>query len=226
VLVRLLDAFLPRSCGGCGCRDPRGWCGSCARALADETGQRRFARVAPGSRALLPIVSVAAAYDGVTRRALLTYKERGRRDLARWLGRVLGDVVCGSVRSCPAPLVVVPVPASPAALRHRGWDHVFTLVAASSSLPPPCPLLRWERTTADQGSLGAAERAPNLHRALSARPWGAGRGSRPSVVLVDDVVTTGATLAEAARACRQAGFAVVAAAALTATSATDTVAEL
>jgi predicted amidophosphoribosyltransferase len=218
MLRGVLYTFLPRSCGGCGDRDGHGWCGSCDLALATEIVGVRDARVAAAFRARLPAVPVAGAYDGVLRRTLLAYKERGRRDLARRLGDALAVSIRRAARGSEVPVAIVPVPASPAALRRRGWDHVATLIGASGGLPTPCPLLGWERQVADQGSLGAGGRVGNLHGALSVRCRGQGQALRPAIVLVDDVVTTGATLAEAARACRQGGFDVIGAAALAATS--------
>lgn len=218
----VVDAFLPRSCGGCGLRNSRGWCPRCEAALVWETTAPQRARLGVSARGGLPEVWVAAPYGGQLRQALVSYKERGRRDLAARLGAALSDVITplvlalrGDIGLQTPRLAIVPVPASAAALRSRGWDHVAALVRAARPDAPVLPrLLRWERRVADQGSLDARGRAVNVHLAMSARrPDGPGSG----VLLVDDVVTTGATLAEAARACRAAGHTVVAAAALAAT---------
>jgi predicted amidophosphoribosyltransferase len=116
----------------------------------------------------------------------------------------------------------VPVPASGAAVRRRGFDHVRLLLTAAAGLPPPSDVLRWTRRARDQGELGAAQRISNVTGALrvrlSRRPeWATAPGGAPVVVLVDDVVTTGSTLREAVRACRSGGFVVAAAVALAAT---------
>jgi predicted amidophosphoribosyltransferase len=107
------------------------------------------------------------------------------------------------------------VPASAAALRRRGFDHVsrFATIAAgltrAAGTPTwVAPLLRPARRTADQAGLGAVERAANVAGAFVARPAAARVGGSASggvhVVVVDDVLTTGATVADAVRALRLA----------------------
>nr|BFE86722.1 hypothetical protein GCM10020093_093230 [Planobispora longispora] len=114
------------------------------------------------------------------------------------------------------PVVLVPVPGARQALRRRGHDPVARLaVLAAGYLRAagwPATVARAivpRRRTADQAGLSSPERALNLSSAFRAvpgppAPYGA-RGVARVVVLVDDVVTTGATLAEAARALRSAG---------------------
>jgi predicted amidophosphoribosyltransferase len=91
------------------------------------------------------------------------------------------------------------VPTSPAAYRRRGFDPVVLLLRRAGL--HPVRVLRHTRSTGRQKSLGVAERAANLHGALAARRPLTGR----TFVLIDDVLTTGATLDEAARAIRAAG---------------------
>jgi predicted amidophosphoribosyltransferase len=129
----------------------------------------------------------------------------------------LGAALAGAVRQLGRPdgVVLVPVPSSPAAVRARGQDHARRLArAAARTLPgvPARPLLRLTRAVADQAGLDTAARARNLSGALTAR---ASAGLR--VVVVDDVVTTGATLAEATRALQAAGAQVLGAAVVAAT---------
>jgi predicted amidophosphoribosyltransferase len=107
--------------------------------------------------------------------------------------------------------------------RSRGHDPVArTAAAAAAALRAhgertvALPLLRHARPVADQAGLTAAERAANLAGALLARPGSATAVGGSALVLVDDVLTTGATLAEAARAlgavgCPVTGAVVVAA---------------
>ena len=220
-MLGLGDAFLPLSCAGCGRPERSGWCRGCDRALAAATRSPRRA-IPAGGGVDLPPVFVAAAYGGVLRAAVLAYKERGRRDLAPVLGVPLGVVVRYAAASASAPVLIVPVPASRAAVRRRGFDHVRLAVTAAPGLPPPTDLLRWTRRVRDQGELGAAQRISNVSGALRVRPRrrserATAAGPAPVLVLVDDVVTTGSTLREAVRACRSGGFVVAAAVALAAT---------
>ncbi len=158
--------------------------------------------------------AAAAFYEGPVREILLAHKERGRLGLARPLGTALAAATraaAGDLRG----VLLVPVPSSPAAVRARGHDHARRLAAAAARELdlPVAALLAVARRTRDQSGLTAAARAANLDGALRARRRLDGR----PVVVLDDVVTTGATLAEAGRALRAAGADVRAAAVVAAT---------
>lgn len=196
VLADLLDLVLPRSCVGCDVPG-RVLCGDCAAGLRTPFPHRPD----PCPAGLPPLVA-AAAYDGGIRAALIAHKERGRLGLVRPLGEGLGAAV--RAVGVGRPVVLVPVPSSAAAVRERGHDHARRLAAAAARGVPGGrvgALLVPARAVADQSGLTTGGRAANLSGALRAR--------RPvpglPVVVVDDVVTTGATLTEAARALRLAG---------------------
>jgi predicted amidophosphoribosyltransferase len=180
----------------------------------------------------LPVCAAGARYRGPVRRLLIAYKERGRRDLAAVLSMALVHALLAlpAVRaaleepseSSARRLLLVPVPASRAAWRARGFDHIVTLVRdalvplrqlgrAAGLEVSWAPLLELTRRVADQAGLSTADRATNLSGALRMRP--APRfhpahtraGPATLVVLIDDVLTTGATMAEAARALASGG---------------------
>lgn len=209
MLADLLDLVLPRDCAGC--RLPgRVLCGACAA----EMGSPRRHRPDPCPAGLPPLVA-AAAYDGAVRAALLAHKERGRLGLAA----PLGEALARAVRQLDPPpgAVLVPVPSSPAAVRERGQDHARRLAAAAARRVPAVrarALLRPARRVADQSGLSSLQRAANLSGALRATR----RLDGLAVVVVDDVVTTGATLVEATRALQAAGADVVGAAVVGATT--------
>ena len=151
----------------------------------------------------------AAGYEGPLREALHALKFRGKVALARPLAALLLEQ-CAPAR--PARLdAVIPVPLAPARERERGFNQA-TLVAGRVARAWGAPLrsgwLVRRRATASQSDLGAEERRANVRGAFAAASAVAGQ----HVVIVDDVLTTGATAAECARALlarRAAGIGVL-----------------
>jgi predicted amidophosphoribosyltransferase len=210
VLAALLDLVLPRTCAGCAARGPS-LCATCLALLGSEPlGLVRPDPCPPG----LPVVRALAPYDGPLKQLLLAHKEHGRLDLPAPLGAALAAVVRGFAED---RLVLCPAPSSRAAVRSRGYDHTARLArSAAARLGPGVVVERLlvpARGVQDQAGLTSEQRARNLRGALRAAP------ARPTrVLLVDDVVTTGATLVEAARALVAQGHHLVGAAVLGATA--------
>lgn len=226
LLQEVLDLVLPRHCAGCGA-PATGWCEQCAEQLTPRPGAVAVRTASPDPCPPgLPPVRVAAVYAGVTRSALAAYKDGERRDLAGVLARPLAAAIWSAVLAAPRAggLVAVPVPCSPTSRRTRGDRPLRALVGRALRLLPAehSPLLldalRVSRRVEDQAGLGAAERWANLHCAFEVRPQAAGRlRATEGVIVVDDVLTTGATLAEAQRAVRTCTAAPLALVALAAT---------
>ncbi|HUB10139.1 MAG TPA: ComF family protein [Myxococcales bacterium] len=173
----------PAECAACGGRaGPRGCCRACARRLAPLAGVR-----------------CAFVHEGALAEAIHRLKYRARDDLAPGLADLLGELPLPA-----ADLLVAPVPLHPRRLRERGFDQAWLLargLAERRGLPTLPRLLQRVRHDRPQVGLDRAGREANVRDAFVAGTQAAGR----DVLLVDDVLTTGATLREAARALGRAG---------------------
>jgi predicted amidophosphoribosyltransferase len=226
VLDPVRDLMLGSTCVGCG-RPGRLLCPACGAALDPAPFPAWPQPVPPGLRHPW----AAMTYDGTVRAMVLGHKEHRLLALSRPLGDLLACAVSAAVADLapePAPLLLVPVPSRPATLRQRGHDPTGSLVRAAagrlSADGLPChamALLRTRPGLADQSGLGAAARAVNLAGALRVHPPALRRLARTArphhVVVCDDVLTTGATAAEAQRALRGVGLPPLAVAAVAAT---------
>jgi len=205
----------PVSCPGCG-RPDVAICADCRGSVAGPGFSTPMVGWPLGWGAW-----AACGYRGPAARLLIAWKERGRHDLSRPLGVGLGAAVraCRRARADPyREWLLVPIPSTRAANRHRGRDLMADLsrqaaLACGRSWTGPPPrsvnVLRHARGVRDQGELGAAARRANLRGALTVRSAvGTSLVGRDCVV-VDDIVTTGTTAAEAARALTAAGARVV-----------------
>jgi len=184
-------------CGGV-TGGPEDLCAACRGRLPwlDDAGRG----TAPG----LDRVVAAFRYAPPVDRWLPRFKFH--RDLAA--GRLLSQLMVARLADCERPQALVAIPLHRARLRTRGYDQALELarpVARALGLPLRRDLLRRVRATAPQSELDAASRAGNLQGAFAA----CGPALPSHVALVDDVMTTGATLQAAAEALRRAGVARV-----------------
>ncbi|WP_460531068.1 ComF family protein [Humibacter ginsengiterrae] len=199
----LLDALAvvaPTTCAGCGEHD-RSLCDPCAAALRPAAREVDL----DGLR-----VVYANDYDGIVRSALAAYKDGGRTDAGAHLAPSLASAVAHALGSTPSTgsVHLATVPSSRAAFRARGYTPVRLLLQHAGLRAEPA--LKARRQAADQSGLTAASRLQNRSGWLEPRGWIAGR----RVLLVDDILTTGATLLEARRALASAGAHVIGAAVL------------
>jgi predicted amidophosphoribosyltransferase len=231
-LVAAMDLALPAECAGCGLL-PGLLCRSCGSALG-APARPAWPRPSPAE---LPAPWAVADYDGSVRAALLAHKEQGRAALARPLGGALARSVRAAIASTDEPgdllpsgraarVVLVPMPSRRSAVRERGRDptlaiarHAARVLRSEGGDVSVRPVLRMAGTVQDQSGLDAQARAANLRDAvLLPDRWVAPLSHhRTHVVLVDDIITTGASLAAAAATLRRTGIEVVGAALVAAT---------
>jgi ComF family protein len=209
--TRLLDLALPAACAGCGVEGPP-LCPVCRPAvdvrLALPPGTPLGLSAGPPD----PLVQLewCAPFAGVVRLALHALKYAGEQRLAMPLGAALA---ARWRRAGALGDLLVPVPVHAARRRERGYDQAELLArAAARELGlPMAPALERTRATTPQYRLDRRHRAVNVADAFAVSGRYAAAVAGRSVVLVDDVVTTGATLAESASALLAAGAVAVAA---------------
>jgi predicted amidophosphoribosyltransferase len=205
----MLDLVLPLECGGCGAPSTR-WCDACARDLRVRPDEPHL--ITPRVDAALPVFSLGR-YAGARRSAIVAVKEHGRADLVRPLGAALG----GGLRQLLTwgviglPVTVVPAPTRRLAGRRRGGDPVTRMALAATAENPRAAVVQALRMTAlvrDSVGLSSAARQRNV--AGRVRLCRSSAGLVGEVLVVDDIVTTGATAAESVRTLQTAGARVVA----------------
>ncbi len=203
----MLDLVLPLECGGCGAPSTK-WCAACARQLAVKADEPHLItpRVDPG----VPVLSLGR-YAGARREAIVAVKEHGRADLIAPLAIALRAglerlLTWGVVAT---PLTIVPAPTRRSAARRRGGDPVTRMArAATAGLHDVrgvdvIQALRLRALVRDSVGLSIADRQRNIagrvkigkHIEVQAQ----------DVLVVDDIVTTGATASESVRVLRIAG---------------------
>lgn len=221
--TELSRLVLPVACGGCGADDER-WCAACDALLGapwrcEERAGRLDLMGAPGA---LPVWTVADCI-GPVRAAVLAWKDHGRLDLTRPFaaalvaaGQELADVLG------PGEVLVVPAPSTPASRRRRGGNLVDDLARALAAglraggcRARSAPVLA--RRGGDQVGLGTRARWLNLAGHVRVRRRDLARVAGRRVVLVDDVLTTGATVAACRTVLEDAGAQVTAGITLAAT---------
>lgn len=222
MLDHLLDLLFPERCASCDTLTPvPGLCAACAQALY-PTGAACPICALPAERALTcfrcrrmppPFAKVVTPwrYGGELAAALRRFKYGGPRGAGRpELARALGSLLAPALAT-PAD-VIVPVPLHPDRLAERGFAQTVALATAARrfaavTTPIEPGLLERRRATAVQAGLHQSARQRNVAGAFATPVPTRVAGRR--VLLIDDVVTTGATAAACARALLRAGAAEV-----------------
>lgn len=224
---RCLDMVLPPRCLGCGdmIEGTDGLCADCWRRLTflGSPHCRHCGYPLPHSVAAMPVCGVCAIeppvydraraalrYDDAASGMILRFKHADRTDIARLFGRMMSRAGADLLAACD---ILAPVPLHRWRLLKRGYNQAALLAAAiaSGSERPMVPdLLQRIRSTASQQGLSGQQRRQNITgNAFRLHPWHGERVLGKRVLLIDDVLTTGATVTACARALGKAGASAV-----------------
>ena len=217
----LTDLLLGGRCVGCDRPGPV-LCRACEAGLPDRPRPAWPSPTPPG----LVTPWAVAPYDGVVRAMVVAHKEHRLLALRDPLGALLARAAAAV--GARGPVLLVPVPSRRASVRQRGYDPTYALTARAAALLRAAGqdvaarrLLQTRPGVVDQAGLGAEERATNLAGSMCCRTAAlrrlAARHPRASLVVCDDVLTTGATAREAQRALEAVGLHVAGVATVAAT---------
>jgi ComF family protein len=201
----LLDLFVPPACAGCG-RLGEPLCGACRVGFEPASSARhRFTAADPGVVVGEALVLAVAAFShgGQLRKALERLKYAGAGRVAAPLAEAAFPTL-RQLLAVSGPAVLVPVPIHAARLRQRGYNQaaLIALALGTAAGLPVRELLVRTRETTKQHRLDRAARLRNLQDAF--RPAVASPTER--AIVVDDILTTSATLETCAGALRSAGI--------------------
>lgn len=205
-LQGMLEIFLESTCPLCESTSPAGICASCQRQI------QRCCLSYPNwdNTDSLPVLAWGS-YQGQLRQAIGTLKYKQQPEIARFLGSQMGQLWSPPVASRPsAHLAVIPIPLHPQRLAERGFNQAELIsrwfCQQTGLRHCPAGLMRQRATTA-QHRLSASQRQQNLEGAFAIGK-GITRQIR-SVLLIDDIYTTGATARAAATVLEKQGITVI-----------------
>lgn len=198
VLSGLNELLFPPRCLGCGCLN-NGLCRQCLLSWKISYLQTRVSAISVYSSIL---------YTKTASNILLAAKEDGIRNADDLLVEAMHHALVRAIVTSDVRPILIPIPSAASAIRRRGRNFLLDVADRAGALEglPIRDLLQHNRKVQDQSLLDARARFENLSGALSVVSHAA-RGRE--VILVDDLVTTGATLNEANRVLKIAGFAVL-----------------
>ena len=185
------------------------FCAACGTPFAFDGGAGALCGACIAARPLYDRARAVMRYDDGARALVLGFKHADRTDrapaLARWMARAGAELLAGAD-------VIVPVPLHRWRLLHRRFNQSALLaheLGRVAGRPVVAHLLRRKRNTPSQGALTRAQREDNVAGAFLLRPGQAARVAARRVLLVDDVLTTGATATACTKVLLRAGATAV-----------------
>lgn len=199
-LYPFLDLIYPKRCPGCH-KPAVSICESCKIFWEKPPISIKLNK---NSVSVLSVFSVAQ-YRNEVRAVLLAYKEDGEREAGKVLTEALLQARRGIINH--SVCTFVPIPSNPKSVRRRGRDFMLDLCnqVAIQSGDKVLSIMKVKRDVQDQSKLNERERSQNLVGAFDCTPKNLKLLVKFPIILVDDLLTTGATLREAQRALRQRG---------------------
>ncbi len=184
---------------------PQPYCACCGAPFRGAVGLEHLCQDCLTAPPPFNRARAAAFYDGLVLEAIHRLKYQRQLIYAKFLGQLLA--ASGAAELVSAADLLVPVPLHPRRLRRRGFNQAILLARTFPDLPLGLEVLVRRRPTLPQVKLSPQERQLNVKGAFAVPDPSAVKGK--SVLMVDDVFTTGATVKECARALHRAGVARV-----------------
>ncbi len=207
-----LDWIYPPICGGCG-EPGTTWCNTCQKSVEKISGKicdlcgypRRDDQTCPGCNKYDPQFSGIrswAVYSGSVKEAIHSLKYQNNLSLGTVFSHSLTELVNQTGWNLDG---VIPIPLSKARMKERGYNQTFLLgypVALELRIPIDTRSVKRTKNTESQVHLNQEKRADNLKDAFITTN---SRWKDKNVLLIDDVITTGSTINECARALKNSG---------------------
>jgi predicted amidophosphoribosyltransferase len=197
------DLFLARNCSGCSAPGTV-LCSECESALKPAPEVHEY--LIHSGLHWLP-TAYSGAYRGALRRVLYTYKDHHIPELAFYLSPLLAAAISEVREHIGAgPLLrVVPIPSRTSAIRRRGFDPVHELLRSMGTHQLGGVLAPWLQDVRGKGASKRLDRTSRLHASTAAFTVTRNLVRGAEVIIVDDIITTGSTVSEAARTLEKAG---------------------